>query len=515
MYPLTWLAVYFLLPSCCIAFYPYQRSASTPHAEGNINAISSRLVVARAQLPSGPLKIPIKRKATRRPGSRIIGSPVKRDNHYTIVTASQPEGTNSLAIDQDGTDFSYFSALKFGSSRKTMYLLIDSGASSTWVMGSDCTTRACQSHNVFGRADSSTLQTTDKTFSLAYGTGTVSGSAASDNVDFGSFLVNVSFGLASDASNDFLSYPIDGILGLGRPSSDPGRYPTVFEAITAERSLESNQFGVHLSATGEQETDGELNFGAPDTSRYDGSLSFTKTISSGPMWDIPLDDAGFDGDMCRLKGRTAIIDTGTSFMLLPPKDAEELHRKIPGFQMDGENFNVPCSTTGSVQLVFSGIKYNVSPADYISKSEAHGDLCPSNIIGKKPFDDNKWLVGDVFLKNVYTVFDFDNSQVGFGVKNGASSSSSSLPLSSMASTSTTSDSVGASTTTTSLRSTTTSHGILLPEGEAAAHTAPSAAAATNPPPSAATQNNTASYLKHSHLLFFSLSFTFTSRYLLL
>lgn len=41
------------------------------------------------------------------------GTPVRSDNKYDVVTAAQPSQTNSMAVNDDGTDFSYFSALKF------------------------------------------------------------------------------------------------------------------------------------------------------------------------------------------------------------------------------------------------------------------------------------------------------------------------------------------------------------------------------------------------------------------
>ena len=429
------------------------------------------------------MRFPIKRHRVRHSEAVLGSSPVKRDNHYTISTAQTPAQTDSVAINQDGTDFSYFSALGFGSRNKTMYLLIDSGASSTWVMGSGCTTDACVAHNTFGNADSGSLIASDRTFDLAYGTGVVSGSIANDSLDLGDFIVNISFGMASEVSDDFLSYPMDGILGLGRPNNEEGRYPTVFESIMAERALDSNQFGVHLSAAGEGEMDGELNFGAPDPSRYDGSLSFTDTVSSGPMWDIPIDDAGFNGDMCGFKGRTAIIDTGTSFMLLPPGDAEKVHSKIPGYKQDDQTFNVPCSVTEPLQIQFSGKTYNISASDYISKSDGMEGMCPTNIIGKQAFDEDQWLVGDVFLKNVYTVFDLDRNRVGFGVKDSRASNSPSPVVKPTIPISPSLNTASASVATSSGGSVATVTGFLLPESESAAAAVALATASSSPSPS--------------------------------
>ena len=100
-------------------------------------------------------------------------------------------------------------------------------------------------------------------------------------------------------------------------------------------------------------------------------------------------------------------------MLLPPADAEELHSRIPGAQEDSESYNIPCSSKTPIQLKFSDVLYNISPADYVgSPIKGGSSMCTSNIVGRKVFEDDQWLVGDVFLKNVYSVFDFDGERIG-------------------------------------------------------------------------------------------------------
>ena len=160
------------------------------------------------------------------------------------------------------------------------------------------------------------------------------------------------------------------------------------------------------------QTDGELNFGAPDSSRFSGQLSYTKTVTDATMWEIPVEDVTFDGKSCDFMEKSAIIDTGTSYMLLPPKDAQTLHALIPNAEQDGETFNVPCSTTMPIQIRISGATYNISSVDYVGTPVKGGELCASNIIGRQAFSEDQWLLGDLFLKNVYTVFDFDKDRIG-------------------------------------------------------------------------------------------------------
>lgn len=294
-----------------------------------------------------------------------------------------------------------------------MYMLVDTGAANTWVMGSNCTTEACQKHNRFGEEDSSTFKSTGDIFNLTYGTGSVSGTTVNDTVQIAGMSIPLLFGAASTTSVDFLDYPMDGILGLGRSASNIMPFPTVMEAIMSTKILQSNVFGVNLQRESDGSTNGELNFGSPDTARYTGDLSYTDTTSDGKMWEIPIDDAGFNGHLCKFSGKSAVIDTGTTFMLLPPDDSKQLHLQIPQAQQNDEIFYVPCSTKEPIQVVISGVSYNITPADYIGKAVKDGDLCESNIIGRQAFGADQWLLGDVFLKNVYTVFDFDKDRIGY------------------------------------------------------------------------------------------------------
>lgn len=293
-----------------------------------------------------------------------------------------------------------------------MYMLVDTGAANTWIMGSDCTTETCEKHTTFGEADSSTYKPTGNGFKLSYGTGSVSGMTANDTVQIAGMSVPLSFGAANTTSDDFLDYPMDGILGLGRSASNTMKYPTVMEAIMSTKDLEGNLFGVNLQRESDGGTDGELSFGAADTTKYTGDLSYSDTTSDGKMWEIPVDDVGFNGHLCKFTGKTAVVDTGTTFMLLPPDDSKKLHALIPGSKQDGEVFDIPCSTKQPVEIVISGVTYNISSKDYIGSPVKGGNLCESNIVGKQAFTANTWLLGDVFLKNVYSVFDMDKDRIG-------------------------------------------------------------------------------------------------------
>jgi cathepsin D len=326
---------------------------------------------------------------------------------------------NAMAIDEDGQDLSYFSKIEFGSKGKDMWMLLDTGAANTWVMGSNCTTSACLAHDTFGSQDSSTLHVTTTPWSVSYGTGTVEGVTVTDTVAFANYTVEMGFGYATNTSNDFNNYPMDGILGLGRPGSNQIGTPTVMQVLDNKNLLQANILGIHLQRNSDGAKDGQITFGGIDHSKFQGSLSYTATVSADSnLWEIPVDDVAVSGTGCKFTGRSAIIDTGTSYILMPLADAKVLHAQIPGSTNTGgsPNFMIPCSTTKTIQFTFSGVIYSVQSDDYLGKADNTGKMCASNIIGQQAYSANQWILGDVFLKNVYTVFDFDKDRIGFGVK---------------------------------------------------------------------------------------------------
>ncbi|EEB96354.1 hypothetical protein MPER_04527, partial [Moniliophthora perniciosa FA553] len=65
-----------------------------------------------------------------------------------------------------------------------------------------------------------------------------------------------------------------------------------------------------------------------------------------------------------------------------------------------------------ISLTFGGRDFSVSPDTFNLGLLSQGSNdCVGGIAGGSPVD--FWVVGDVFLQNVYTVFDVGNKQVGF------------------------------------------------------------------------------------------------------
>ncbi|KAH8888263.1 acid protease [Thozetella sp. PMI_491] len=336
----------------------------------------------------------------------------RRANKYQFLTASTPTVPNSAGVNQEGSDLYYFITVGVGSEQKPFLMLLDSGAGTSWVMGSTCKSDPCSKHDSFGPSDSKTFQTDSKTFSINYGSGSVSGTLVKDTLSAAGLKVNMSFGLANVTSDDFNNFPFDGILGL---SPTTGATDNFVQILKNTKALASNIFALSLSRTSDGPNTGEVTFGATNPAKYTGSIAYTATTDKGGDWAINMDGMGFDGKKADLPTRKTFIDTGTSFAFGPPSDVAALHKLIPGSTTsDQVKYQVPCTTTQSITVTFSGVAYEIAVQDWISGADSNG-ICTSHIYGHEVVQD-AWLLGDIFLKNVYTVFDFDQSRIGFAKK---------------------------------------------------------------------------------------------------
>ncbi|KAJ5484986.1 Aspartic-type endopeptidase ctsD [Penicillium diatomitis] len=388
------------------AFYPYEIKISAtvgaPSEEKVIPRFFPWRLVEQASAddasPPQPFTLGIKK------------GPARRGDTYAIVKSNTPTMKNSAALDQDGEDFSYFAVVDVGSQKQQMWMALDTGSPSSWVFSALCRDSVCQRHHKFDKSQSSSYSSSDSVFTIGYGSGTVSGNLGTDTFGLADMDVTLSFGTATSANDTFASYPFDGILGLGRSRTGGWGIPSFMDVVADKKLLPANIVGFSLSRAKDHKNDGEVNFGAVDTTKFDGNISYIPT--STKTWTIPMDDAYVDGKPLGLTNRAATIDTGTTYILIPPADAAALFAHVPNSYRSGENFIIPCNSTATIEFAFAGIKYSILPEDYIGASSTGG--CVATIVGHESSGPNDWLVGDVFLKNVYSVFDFDNGHIGFG-----------------------------------------------------------------------------------------------------
>ncbi|PBP22252.1 eukaryotic aspartyl protease [Diplocarpon rosae] len=332
----------------------------------------------------------------------------KRTNTYSISPAATPTQLMSAGIYQDGADLTYFIEVMIGSNDTPLYLLLDTGAAQTWVKGKSCMSNSCQSYDTYDPASSESFKDANTTFQISYGSGEVAGIFGEDTISFAGLTLSVFFGIANTTSDEFSAFPFDGILGLSHAQSN---LPVFTDTLVASKKLKSNVFGISINRAADGANDGEINFGAPNTENYDGSLSYNVVSKTGGGgWVIPLGNVGFGTTQSNISGRSAFIDTGTSFIFCPSEDAEIFHALVPGAESKENGiYTVPCDTSTLLTFTFGDRTYSVEPEDWISPEDA--GVCLSYVYGEAIIPGN-WLLGDTFLKNVYSLFDVDQNKIG-------------------------------------------------------------------------------------------------------
>ncbi|KAG0280677.1 hypothetical protein BGZ95_009233 [Linnemannia exigua] len=113
----------------------------------------------------------------------------------------------------------------------------------------------------------------------------------------------------------------------------------------------------------------------------------------------------------------AIMDTGTTLMIVPEKLADSIHRKIKGAQELGTSWALPCNLASSgthsdgakVELEIEGKRFGIPFEDLVREETDVAGVCYSGIQASSA---GFLIIGDVFIKNNYVVFDQEKRRVG-------------------------------------------------------------------------------------------------------
>lgn len=295
-------------------------------------------------------------------------------------------------------------------------MIFDTGSSDLWVAGSSCDS-SCGRHPEYDSSKSSTYVANGTSFDIMYGSGPVSGYQSVDTLNLGGLTVkSQEFAEVTNAAGLGAAYKLgkfDGILGMAFPILSVNSVPTVFENIVNQGLVSSSVFAFYL---GNSRSDrGELVLGGTDPAHYTGDFSYVP-LKFATYWQIELGSVVVDGKTYDSNAK-AIVDSGTSILTGPADYVASIASALGAHSVIEGEYMMKCDYSApSINFVLNGKNYELTPTDYLIPD---GDAC---LLGLMALDipaptGPLWILGDVFMRKYYTVFDYGNKQVGFALAN--------------------------------------------------------------------------------------------------
>ncbi|KAG0338469.1 hypothetical protein BG000_003926 [Podila horticola] len=324
-------------------------------------------------------------------------------------------------------DREYYGTVKIGEPPQAFKIDFDTGSSQFIVSSKGCVECSGTSH--YDSTTSSTFQGADKPWHITYGDMShAEGVLGHDRVIIGGIIVaNQQLALVTSESQGF-DETIDGIMGLafGALSTNVASTHTVFENMMAQKLVDRGVFSFYLGKSS-LNGGGEVIFGGIDMDRVADGHSITYTPVTRPKyWQINIDNILVNDQPIQpalgskaasksiFRNVAGIMDTGTTLMIVPLQISYGIHRAIHGAREYGQTWTVPCDLgsqfpDGEVQLEISGKRFKIPFEDLVREPTGEQELCYSGI---QPSSSNFLIIGDVFIKNNYVVFDQENKRVG-------------------------------------------------------------------------------------------------------
>ncbi|KAG0741624.1 hypothetical protein G6F57_011739 [Rhizopus arrhizus] len=365
------------------------------------------LVLSTEAAPNGKkVNIPLTKNKDYKPNAKNAIQKVlaKYHTHRSASSSSNSTSTDGIGrvpVTDYYNDIEYFGQVTVGTPGVTLKLDFDTGSSDLWFASSLCT-NCGSSQTKYNPNQSRTYAKDGRAWSISYGDGSsASGILGTDTVVLGGLTIQrQTIELARREASSFQNGPSDGLLGLGFNSITTVRgVKTPVDNLISQGLISNPVFGVYLGKESNG-GGGEYIFGGYDASKFKGSLTTIPVDNSNGWYGVTIRGASIGRS--RVAGSfDAILDTGTSLLVLPNDVARSVASAYGARDNYDGTFSISCDTSRFQPLVFTiGSSTFEVPADSLVY-EQDGYSC---IAGFGYGDYDFAIFGDVFLKNNYVVF---------------------------------------------------------------------------------------------------------------
>ncbi|KAG2075790.1 acid protease [Suillus decipiens] len=309
----------------------------------------------------------------------------------------------------DDSNERWYGKIEVGTPPQTFTIDCDTGSTDFFLPGPSCGD-SCSGHDIYNPNSSSSAVPLGQTFTVEYSDGSMAtGNLYNDTVLLAGFQATAqTFGVASLYSYGFSSenFGADGLMGMAFKSVSEFGADSVFQTLVSQGAVPESVFAFKLASSGS-----ELYVGGVNSALYRGPFTYIPVTQTG-YWQVTGDAIGIDGKNI-VNTFSAIVDTGTTLILGDTSYVSQLYAVINATEVGGGVYSLPCDAMPNVTITLGGKSIALSAETFnFGTYGSSGNTCLGGIAGSEGLGD-LWILGDVFLRNVYTAFDVGKLSVGF------------------------------------------------------------------------------------------------------
>nr|AAR88047.1 pregnancy-associated glycoprotein 5 [Odocoileus virginianus] len=313
-------------------------------------------------------------------------------------------------------DLMYIGNITIGSPPQQFSVIIDTSSSDLWVSFIYCQAPSCSKYLRYNPKTSSSFQSDEgKHIKLTYGSGSITGVLATDTVRIGGLIAkSQTFVLSMNKLSGALEQaPYDGIMGLAYPSLAILGTPPIFDNLNKNGIISEPVFAFFISSWPHKSS--LLMLGGVDHAYHKGALKWVPVTEAG-LWQITVDRISMNRKVIACSGGCqAILDIGSSYLLGPTDIVRSILRSINPSPLQNEQRLISCHRTITLPPVIftiNGMDYPLTRKYYIQKVSE--DICFITFNGgtENLSPPETWVLGDIFLRAYFTVFDRGNNRIG-------------------------------------------------------------------------------------------------------